>query len=121
MDDRTKFKTCVAMAKTQNSITEDAILATFDTLKATLVQQDESFKTHAAAFTAKEVTSRQNRLAEISNQIAALQAEQVQVSNDLADKQATASHIQSAFTLALQRRGAEIDQQKAQIAGMLKG
>jgi hypothetical protein len=114
------FKAGVASAKAQAGVTEDAILNTFDTMKATLSQAAESFKTKAAAFEAKEITARQNRLAEINSQIATLQAELTQVSSDLSDAQAKDAHTQSGFNSALQRRAAELDTQKAQYAAMLK-
>ena len=114
------FKAGVASAKAQAGVTEDAILAVFDSLKATLQQAADSFNTKAAAFEAHEVTARQNRLTEIQNQITALQAEQTQVSTELSDAQAKSARTQSGFNSALQRRAAEIDAQKAQYAAMLK-
>jgi hypothetical protein len=114
------FKAGVAGAKAQAGVTEDAILATFDTLKASLSQAEESFKTKAATFEAKEITARTQRLTDISTQISSLQAEQQQVAADLSEAQAKSARTQSGFNSALQRRAAEIDAQKAQTAAMLK-
>ena len=114
------FKAGVANAKAQAGVSEDAILAVFDSLIASLSQAEESFKTKAAAFEAKEITARTQRLSDISAQITSLQAEQQQVATDLSEAQAKSARTQSGFNSALQRRAAEIDAQKAQTAAMLK-
>ena len=119
MDDNLKFRTAVAQAKANANITEDAILNTFDTLKTTLATAADNFKTKVGAFEDKEITARQNRLADIAQQLTALQTEQTQVTSDLAAAQAKDAGTQTAFNTALTKRGTEIDGQKAQFASML--
>lgn len=119
-DPKMLFKAAVATAKSQKGVSEDDILAVFDSLKASLSQVGDSFKAKASAFEAKEITSRETRLTEIQTQIATLQAEQQQVAADLSEAQAKSARTQSGFNSALQRRSAEIDAQKAHFAALLK-
>jgi len=93
------FKAAVATAKSQANVSEDAILAVFDSLKASLSQAEESFKTKAAAFEAKEITARTQRLTDIQNQLASLQTEQQQVANELSDAQSLLVHIPASTRL----------------------
>lgn len=120
-DPQTRFRAAVASAQAQAGVSPDAVLATFDSLRAQLIQAEESFKTKAAAFEQREITARESRLTEIANQLAALQAEQTRLSGELTEAKAKSARTQSAYTAANQRRGAEIDQQKAQYAALLKG
>jgi hypothetical protein len=116
-----KFKTAVLQAKAQAGLTEDGILAVFDTLKNKLQQEQDAFAAKASQFTAREVTGRQDQIAKISTQITQLQQQLAQLSGELVEAQGKTTHVQSQFAAAAQRRAAEIDQQKAQYAASLKG
>jgi hypothetical protein len=116
-----KFTTAVLQAKAQAGLTEDSILSGFDKLKAQLQQEQDSFNAKAQQFTAKEVAGRQDRISQITSQIAQLQQELAQLSGEFVDAQGKAARAQTQFAAAVQRRGIEIDQQKAQYASLLKG
>ena len=120
MDDATRFKAAVAMAKTKG-VTEDSVLAVFDTLKQQITSAETAAKQQIDAFSQKEVTARQNRLTEVQTQIANLQSEQTQLGGELANAQATVAQKQTSVAIAVQRRGAEIDQQAAKFSRLLKG
>ena len=120
LDSTMKFKTAIAQAKSNAGVTEEAILSTFDSLKATLTQEQEAFNQKATVFEEKSIKARQSRIAEIQAQIAQLQEEQVKVSTDLAEAQTKAARTQSGFKSAILRRSAEIDMQKSQYETMLK-
>jgi len=120
LDQAMKLKTALAQASAQDGISVDKILATFDGLKVALQNEVNAFNDAANNQIDHEITSRQNRIQEINSQIAQLQAEQVQLSTELATIQAKISATTTKFQFAASRRGAEIDQQKAQFAIMLK-
>ena len=121
MPPNVKFKTAVLQAKAQAGLTEDSILATFDTLKASLQQEQDAFEAKAQQFAAREITGRQDRIGQISAQITQLQQELGQLSSELVEAQGKSTHAQSQFVAAVNRRGSEIEQQKEQYAAMLKG
>jgi hypothetical protein len=116
-----KFKTAVLQASAQAGLTEDGILGTFDTLKAKLVQEKEAFSGKAQLFAAKEVKGRQDEIQKITEQITELQQELARLSNELVEAQGKSTHAQSQFDAAVQRRGSELEQQKALYASQLKG
>jgi hypothetical protein len=120
MDAALKFKTAVAQAKAQNGLNEGAILATFDSLKAALDAEQQSFTKKAQQFAAKEITGRQDRINEITSQITTLQQELSQLSTQLVDAQGKAARAHGQFNAAIERRAAEIEQQKLQFSALLK-
>jgi len=121
MPPNVKFKTAVLQAKAQAGLTEDSILATFDTLKASLQQEQDAFDAKAQQFAAREISGRQDRIGQISAQITQLQQELGQLSSELVEAQGKSTHAQTQFVAAVNRRGSEIEQQKEQYAAMLKG
>jgi hypothetical protein len=121
MSPNIKFKTAVIQAQAQAGLTADAILAVFDALQAKLQQEKDAFGTKAQQFASSEITGRQDRIGQISAQITQLQQQLAQLSGELADAQGKSTLVQSQFAAAAQRRGSEIEQQKAQYASMLKG
>lgn len=120
MDPALKFKTAVAQAKAQNGLNEGAILATFDSLKAALEAEQESFTKKAQQFAAREITGRQDRINDITSQITTLQQELSQLSTELVDAQGKAARAHGQFNAAIERRAAEIEQQKLQYSALLK-
>jgi hypothetical protein len=120
MDAALKFKTAVAQAKAQNGLTEGEILATFDSLKAALEKEQDSFATKAQQFAGREITGRQDRINEITAQITQLQQELSQLSTELVDAQGKAARAQGQFNAAIERRAAEIEEQKLQYSALLK-
>ena len=120
MDEATRLKAAVAIAKTKG-VTEDAVIGVFDTLKQQIATAEATAKQQIDAFSQKEVTARQNRLTEVQTQIANLQAEQTKLGGELANAQATVTQKQTSVAIAVQRRNTEIDQQKSKIATLLKG
>jgi len=120
MDASLKFKTAVAQAKAQNSITEDGILATFDGLKSALAKEQDSFAAKAKQYSDREIEGRSAKISAITAQINQLQQELGQLSTELVEAQGRAARAQGQFTAAIERRSVEIDQQKAQFAALLK-
>lgn len=116
-----KFRTAVVQASAQAGLTEESILASFDRLKAQLQQEQDVFTEKARQFEAREISSRQDRIGQITSQISTLQQELANLSGELVAAQGKATHAQSQFTAATQRRALEIEQQKAQYASLLKG
>ena len=112
-----KFKTAVLQASAQAGLTEDGILGSFDTLKAKLQQEKDAFNGKAQLFTAKEVKGRQDQIQKITEEITELG----RLSNELVEAQGKSTHAQSQFDAAVQRRGSELEQQKALYASLLKG
>jgi len=128
MDDRTKFKTAVIQAKAQEGLTQEWILATFDGLKVALQNEQESFAATAEGTKEQEITNRQKKVQEITDAIAAKQKEIAglqqrlsQVSTDLVEAQGKIERAKSQFAIAAQRRGTEIDQEKAKYVSLLQG
>ena len=115
------FKTAVLQASAQAGLTADAILGTFDTLTAKLQQEHDSFGQKAQQFAAREVNGRQDQIQKITEQITELQQELARLSNELVDAQGKATHAQGQFEAAVQRRGSELEQQKALYTSLLKG
>lgn len=120
MDANLKFKTAVAQAKAINGLSEDKILATFDSLKVALHKEQDAFATKAQQFAEREVNGRSARINEITSQIKQMQQELGQLSTELVEAQGKAARAQGQFTAALERRSSEIEQQKAQFAALLK-
>jgi predicted nucleic acid-binding Zn-ribbon protein len=116
-----KFRTAVLQAQAQAGLTQDGILAVFDTLKARLQQELDAFNAKAQQFVAREITGRQDRIGQISTQITQLQQQLAQLSGELVDAQGKSTHVQSQFAAAAQRRSSEIEQQKSQYAALLRG
>ena len=121
MPSNVKFKTAVIQATAQAGLTEDGILGTFDTLKAKLQQEHDAFGQKAQQFAAREVAGRQDQIQKITEQITELQQELARLSNELVDAQGKSTHAQSQFEAAVQRRGSELEQQRALYASLLKG
>ena len=121
MPPNVKFKTAVLQASAQAGLTGDSILAAFDHLKVQLQQEQTAFDEKARQFASREVSSRQDRIAQISSQITGLQQELANLSGELVEAQGKATHAQSQFSAAAQRRLIEIEQQRAQYASLLKG
>ena len=61
LDERTRFKTAVIQAKTQEGLTQEKILATFDGLKVALQNEQESFASSAEVMRQQEVTARRRQ------------------------------------------------------------
>src|SRR5260370_6053428 len=64
MDERTKFKTAVVQARAREGLTHGKSLATFDGLKVSLQNEQESFAAAAEATQHHEVTSRKRKVRE---------------------------------------------------------
>jgi hypothetical protein len=121
MPSNVKFRTAVIQASAQAGLTEDAILGTFDTLKAKLQQEQDTFGAKSQQFTSREIAGRQDEIQKVTAQITELQQELARLSNELVDAQGKATHAQSQFEAAVQRRNIELEQQKAHYASLLKG
>ena len=121
MPSNIKFRTAEIQATAQAGLTEDGILGTFDTLRTKLQQERDAFAGKSQQFAAREVAGRQDQIQKVSQQIMDLQQELARLSNELVDAQGKASHAQSQFEAAAQRRASELEQQKALYASLLKG
>jgi uncharacterized coiled-coil protein SlyX len=128
MDDRTKFKTAVIQAKAQEGLSQEKILATFDGLKVALHSEQDSFAASAEATKQREIADRQKKVQEITDAIAQKQKEVAQLQQRLSDvttelvgAQGKIQRAESQFTIAVQRRALEIDQEKAKYVSLLQG
>lgn len=128
LDERTRFKTAVVQAKAQEGLTKEKILATFDGLKVALQNEQESFASSAQATREREISDRQRRVQEASDEIvrkqseiAQLQQRLTEMTNELLGAQTKIQRAESQFAAAVQRRAAEIDQEKAKYASLLQG
>jgi hypothetical protein len=126
LDTATRLKTAVKQAAKLDGITPDQVLTAFDNLKAALQAESDKFARAVDAQNQKEVIGRQQQLQSISDNIARLQqqitdlqAQHTQVSAELADASNRIANAQTQMQLATARRASEIDQQKAQFAGLL--
>src|SRR5580692_1102953 len=120
LDERTRFKTAVVQAKAQEGLTQEKILATFDGLKVALQNEQESFTASAQATREREIADRQKRVQEATDEIARKQSEIAQLQQHLTEMtgellgaQSKIQRAESQFAAAVQRRAAEIDQEKA--------
>src|SRR5215472_3917025 len=116
MDERTKFKTAVVQAKAQEGLTQEKILATFDGLKVALQNEHESFTASAQTTRQHEVADRQKSVQEATDaiaqkqkEIAQLQQQLSEMTAELADAQSKIQRAESQFSIAVQRRAAEIE------------
>lgn len=128
LDERTRFKTAVIQAKAQEGLSKEKILATFDGLKVALQNEQESFAASAQATREREISDRQKRVQEATDEIARKQSEiaelqqrLTEMTNELLDAQSKIQRAESQFAAATQRRAAEIDQEKAKYASLLQG
>jgi chromosome segregation ATPase len=128
LDERTRFTTAVVQAKAQEGLTKEKILATFDGLRVALHNEQESFTASAQTTREREITDRQKRVQEATDEIARKQSEIAQLqqrlsemTTELLDAQGKIQRAESQFAAAVQRRAAEIDQEKARYASLLQG
>ena len=128
LDERTRFKTAVIQAKAQEGLTQEKILATFDGLKVALQNEQESFTASAQATKEREIADRQKRVQEATDEIARkqseiaeLQQQLTEMTGELLGAQSKIQRAESSFAAAVQRRTAEIDQEKAKYASLLQG
>lgn len=128
LDERTRFKTAAVQAKAQEGLTQEKILATFDGLKVALQNEQESFTASAQTTREREIADRQKRVQEATDEIARKQSEIAQLqqrltemTSELLSAQSKIQRAESQFAAAVQRRFAEIDQEKAKYAGLLQG
>jgi nitrate reductase NapAB chaperone NapD len=128
LDERTRFKTAVVQAKAQEGLSQEKILATFDGLKVALQNEQQSFAASADATKQHEIADRQKKVQDITDAIAAKQNEISQLQQRLSDvttelvgAQGKIQRAESQFTIAVQRRALEIDQEKAKYVSLLQG
>jgi chromosome segregation ATPase len=128
LDERTRFKTAVVQAKAQEGLTQERILATFDGLKVALRNEQESFTASAQTTKEREIADRQKRVQEATDEIARKQSEIAQLqqhltemTSELLGAQSKIQRAETQFAAAVQRRVAEIDQEKAKYASLLQG
>jgi hypothetical protein len=113
----TKQTTAILQAKAE--LGEVRILGAFDTLKATLSDEQQKFSAKAQQFEQSQIVARQQRITAIQDQITQLQKEMSDTATALSEAQGKAARAQGAFAVAVQRRSNEIDQQKAQYTALL--
>jgi hypothetical protein len=128
LDERTRFKTAFVQAKAQEGLTQERILATFDGLKVALQNEQGSFTASAQATRQTEIADRQKRVKETTDAIAQKQKEIAQLQQQLSGMTAELTRAQgkieqaeSQFSVAIQRRASEIDQEKAKYVSLLQG
>lgn len=128
LDERTRFKTAVIQAKAQEGLTQEKILATFDGLKVALQNEQKSFAASAEETKEREIADRQKKVQETTDaiarkqkEIAQLQEQLSEMTTELTGAQGKIQRAESQFTIAIQRRAVEIDQEKAKYVNLLQG
>jgi hypothetical protein len=120
MSDKVKFKSAVAQAKSHGGLTGDAILQTFDNLKATLQQEGDKFAQFVATKTDKEVAQRQSQIQQLTAQLQSIQTQINQLTSESFDIQQKIDRSKHNFDIAFAARSAELDQEKAQYTNLLQ-
>ena len=127
LDPTTRFRTAIKQAQRLEKITPDMVLSTFDDLTNALRRESDNFSHAVDGQTQKEVVGRQQQLQQIGDQITKLtqqitdlQGQHTEVSAELVDANTRIANAQTQMQLATNRRGQEIETQKASFAGLLK-
>ena len=128
LDEHTRFKTAALQAKAQESLSPEKILGTFEGLKVALANEQKEFDSAAEDTARQEIATRQSKSKELAETIAKKQAEieeltkqLASVTTELTTAQTKIQRAQSSFAAAARRRTAELDQEKAKYADLLKG
>lgn len=119
-DPTQRFRAAIGQAQKLDNITPDAVLQTFDNLQAALDKDAQGFQQIAAGVESREITTRQNKIADLTNQVNAANSQIAQLTSELSDQQTKHSSTVTQYGLAQQRRANEIAQQKAQFAALLQ-
>jgi hypothetical protein len=122
-DDKQKFQAVLALARTQDSTGSIAtkILTTFDSLLASLTRMQADFKTATDAYQHDEIEARQEKLKTLNDGLAQMQQEISSASRELVNAQTKLRTTSLEFDTACQRRTAELKEQKAHFASLMKG
>ncbi len=121
LDQSLKFKTAITQANKLDGVTDDAVLATFDTMKSALDVEHRRFEEASARFKTAEIDDRQARLSALTTEIDERQRQVSQITAELSQAQANIARIASQFTAAADRRSHEIEQERSRFAALLKG
>jgi hypothetical protein len=126
LDQNTRFKTALTQAAALDGISADKVIATFDSLKTALQQENDHFANIVSQQNKNEVVSRQIKLQQIADQItqkqqeiAQLNQQAAQLNGEVVDAQNKITSATTQMQLASVRRANEIDQQKAQFTVLL--
>jgi chromosome segregation ATPase len=112
MDEATRLKVAVQMAKTKDNLNPGAVLSTFDKLKATLEAERETFNRSVASLDA-DISSSRARHQELQKQLADLSA-------DMEGKIKLKTETANEFNAAADARTAELETEKQHYASLLQ-
>jgi hypothetical protein len=120
LDEHSKMKAAAAQAQAQDGLTSEKFLATFDTLKRSLLDEQSRFKDFIAARTTKEIDGRQTKIDDFKKQIEDASQKVIQLTTELAQERGKIDHANSDFNSAFATRTEELDQQKTHFASLLQ-
>lgn len=112
MDPTIKMKSAIAQAVAIDKISNEQILAAFESLQAQLGEEQISFENWRS--------TKQGKIAELTQQIGDLQKQINEASIELSNTQTKLTVGETKFSAAMQRRRAEIEQQAAQYRSYLQ-
>lgn len=119
LDTETKFRMSMKQAAKLDNVSQENVLATFDSMKESLQREIANFGTAAANSEQQEITTRQQKMQDIDKQMSQLMDQKIKIAAELTNAQSSHSNATQQFNLASQKRGGEIDQQKSQFTALL--
>lgn len=123
-----KLKTAAAQAQSLDGVLPSAIIGAYDELKQALITETANFEREAGEYEKVELTQRQEKMDAIQADIVALQQKLLDTQQSLASEttelqkaQAIHSQMKMQFNMALQRRTAEVEQEKVKTSAIVNG
>lgn len=121
VDPNTKLKMAVAQAASLDGLTTDQILGAFPAMKEALQKEAATFESELALFVQEQVEAPGVKAKELAEKISQLQVEQRAAVDQSTANGAKAMALKTEFSMALQRRTTELDQELVRISTILKG
>jgi hypothetical protein len=120
-DPNTKLKQAATLASSLDGLTSEKILTSFTEMKANISKEESTFNSEIAGFIAENIDAPTKRAVELRTEIEKLQAEQNTLIAQATEANTKATTLKTQFSMALQRRTAEIDQEIVRVSTILKG
>lgn len=121
LDAALKLRTAAAQARRLDGVSDDALRASFDAMKAALDVERRSFEEASARFKAGEIDEREGRMRALTAEIDDRQAQLARLTAELAQARTSMARTAARFTAAADRRDQEIAQERARFAAVLGG
>ena len=119
-DQSGRFKAAIAQAQKLDGVTPDQVLATFDQMQAALDGDAANFAKLAQSEEATQITARQTKITQLQNQLDDINRQITQIQTELSGAQGTHANAVAQYGAAHDKRAAEIQSQKAQVASLLR-